>query len=111
MKKVYLILLLANLNCCSYGLVKPSYSINKDCTKNYAAPVADTGLVTLGTIITLGLGFTVYAVSALSTKPVPESAYFVVGGSAVGTIYIGNSMVYGYKEVSKCRDIKNDSNK
>tara|TARA_B100001093_G_C26497805_1_gene871897 strand:+ start:462 stop:797 length:336 start_codon:yes stop_codon:yes gene_type:complete len=111
MKIIYFMLLLVNLNCCSYSLVKPYNTRNKSCTKNYIAPVTDTGLVTLGTIITLGLGFTVYAISGLSSKPVPKSAYFVVGGSAVGTIYIGNSMTYGYKEVSKCRDINNDSNK
>ena len=103
MKKIYFILTLAILHGCSYGLIKSNYMKGKECTTNYGAPIVDTGLTVAGTVSTVGLGYVVFLISALSTKPVSNSAYLVVGASAVGTIYAGNSMVYGYEEVSNCR--------
>jgi len=106
MKKIYLLLMLIILNGCSYGFVRTSSKNYKNCTTNYGAPLADTGLTVLGTVSTIGLGYVVFLISSLSTKPVSNSAYLVVGSSAVGTIYVGNSMAYGYEEVSKCRKRK-----
>ena len=112
MKKIYFILTLAILHGCSYGLVKSNYMKGKECTTNYGAPIVDTGLTVAGTVSTVGLGYIVFLISALSTKPVPTSSYLVVGASAAGTIYEGNSMAYGYEEESKCRRARrNDSNK
>ena len=103
MKSVYLILMLIISHGCSYGLVTSTNTKYKKCTTNYGAPLLDTGFTVLGTVSTVGLGYVVFLISALSTKPVSNSAYLVVGASAVGTIYAGNSMVYGYEEVSNCR--------
>ncbi len=112
MKKICFILTLAVLHGCSYGLVKSNYMKGKECTTNYGAPIADTGLTVIGTVSTIGLGYIVFLISALSAKPVPTSSYLAVGASAAGTIYAGNSMAYGYEEVSKCRNARrNDSSK
>ena len=106
MKKIYLILMLVIMQSCSYGLVNPTYMKHKRCTTNYGAPILDTGLTTLGVVATAGLTFLTVMMSAFSTKPVSNSTYFIVGSSAAGTIYAGNSMAYGFEEVSKCRSLK-----
>ena len=112
MKKICFILILTILHGCSYSLVKSNYIKGKKCTTNYGAPIADTGLTVIGAVSTVGLGYIVFLISSFSTKPIPTSYYFVVGASAAGTVYAGNSMAYGYEEVSKCRRvIRNDSSK